>query len=275
MYFWILLYILALTGIRVIFAQISDVGCSGGYSWANNVMGQNPCIVASSLESECVPGGFNVSALPPGTHYIGPNATQANPCECNTVVYSLISACGACQGEIFITWNAWSAECGNYTSNDLSQIPAPTDIVVPPWAFLAIGSDENWNQTAAYENSTAALLATPTQSSTTTSATSTPSASSSSHSNTGVIIGAAVASVVGFAILGFLIAFCVRRRAWRNNEERVDRYPLTGMVQSPSPSPFQRIYDTPATSVLYNPDDPNTFPKFRVPQDFSPQYLHK
>ncbi|KIM52129.1 hypothetical protein SCLCIDRAFT_1224065 [Scleroderma citrinum Foug A] len=196
-------------------------------------MGKNSCMVASSLESECVQGGFNVSALPSGSYYIGPNATQANPC-------------------------------------DLSQIPAPTDIVVPPWAFLAIGSDENWNQTAAYENSTTALLATPTQSSTTTSATSTPSVSSSSHSNTGVIIGAAVASVVGFAILGFLIAFCVRRHVWRNSEERVDRYPLTGMVQSPSPSPFQQIYDTPATSVLYNPDDPNTFPKLGVPQDFFP-----
>ncbi|KIM57506.1 hypothetical protein SCLCIDRAFT_1219410 [Scleroderma citrinum Foug A] len=227
MYFWILLYILALTGIRVIFAQILDVECSGSYSW------------------------------------IGPNATQANPCKCNTVMYSLISACGACQGEIFIMWNAWSAECGNYTSNNLSQIPAPTDIIVPPWAFLAIGRQRS-------------LLATPTQSSTTTSATSTPLASSSSHLNTGVIIGVAMASAVGFAILGFLIVFCMQCRTWRNSEERVDRYSLTSMVQSPSPSPFQRVYDTPATSVLYNPDDPNTFPKLGVPQDFSPQYpIHK
>ena len=98
----------------------------------------------------------------------------------------------------------------------------------------------------------AALLATPTQSLPTMSATSTPSASSSPHLNAGVIVGAVLASVVGFAILGILIVFCMRRRTWSHNEERVDRYPLTGMVQSTSPSPFQQIYDTPDTSgILY------------------------
>ena len=41
---------------------------------------------------------FNIASLPEGSLYRGPDAGQSNLCVCNTVVYSLVSACGACQG---------------------------------------------------------------------------------------------------------------------------------------------------------------------------------
>ena len=41
---------------------------------------------------------FDIATLPQGSLYRGPDAGQDNLCVCNTVVYSLVSACGACQG---------------------------------------------------------------------------------------------------------------------------------------------------------------------------------
>ena len=47
---------------------------------------------------------FDIQALPPGRMYGGPTAAQSNLCECNTVVYSLVSACAACQGSTWILY---------------------------------------------------------------------------------------------------------------------------------------------------------------------------
>jgi len=88
----------------------------------NNSLGQDPCVVASYLESVCWGGGtqfsflvclslgmtssgtdFTVSALPPDTHYAAPTVAEANSCECSTVTYSLISACVDCQNATFLT----------------------------------------------------------------------------------------------------------------------------------------------------------------------------
>ena len=47
-----------------------------------------------------------------------------------------------------------------------------------------------------------------------------------------------------------VVAFCIRRHALRRQNDRVDRYPLTNVIQSNSPSPFmQSIYDP--SSMLY------------------------
>ena len=46
-----------------------------------------------------VSAAFTLGTLTPGQTYSGPNVTTANSdqCNCNTVVYSVISACAACQ----------------------------------------------------------------------------------------------------------------------------------------------------------------------------------
>jgi hypothetical protein len=49
---------------------------------------------------------FTIDALPPGYMYYGPNgADDSNLCKCNTVAYSLMSACGGCQGAEWVTYD--------------------------------------------------------------------------------------------------------------------------------------------------------------------------
>jgi hypothetical protein len=90
---------------------------------AFNSLGQSPCTVAAYMIATCNRGGeylvcwliqalcshlyvdFTLSPLDPGESYFDGNTTFSS-CECTTVGYSLISACGACQGE---TWY----KCGN------------------------------------------------------------------------------------------------------------------------------------------------------------------
>jgi len=47
---------------------------------------------------------FTIQSLPSGYKYTGPSSFDgSNVCKCNTIVYSLLSACGACQGESWFT----------------------------------------------------------------------------------------------------------------------------------------------------------------------------
>jgi hypothetical protein len=55
--------------------------------------------------------GFTVPALPIGSHYLAPNASQVNPCICSSVTYSMISACAGCQDRNYIDWITWSQDC--------------------------------------------------------------------------------------------------------------------------------------------------------------------
>ena len=60
-------------------------------------------VSASTFDVSCaillVLAAFVVATLSPGQTYTGPNVTAADGdlCSCNTVVYSLMSACAACQ----------------------------------------------------------------------------------------------------------------------------------------------------------------------------------
>src|SRR5712691_3274444 len=49
---------------------------------------------------------FTVPQLPPGYEYSGPSGNgDSDLCKCNTVTYSLLSACDACQGEQWISYD--------------------------------------------------------------------------------------------------------------------------------------------------------------------------
>jgi hypothetical protein len=50
---------------------------------------------------------YTLGPLPQGYHYAGPRKgfDDRNLCECSTVGYSLISACGGCQGRIWETYD--------------------------------------------------------------------------------------------------------------------------------------------------------------------------
>ena len=85
----------------------------------NNALGQNPCLVVAWLAYPCF-GGTSENALyiylsiahhsldnevwtePPNSYYSGPANGTATLCLCNTVYYSLLSACAICQIDVAI-----------------------------------------------------------------------------------------------------------------------------------------------------------------------------
>jgi hypothetical protein len=102
---------------------------------------------------------FDVAALRDGQHYEGPTlVSNANSCICNTVTYSLMTACGLCQGKSTLRWNEWSKNCPNITFSGYaaSNTPArrmlkterlftsrfpeslPSGLLVPAWAYQDI-----------------------------------------------------------------------------------------------------------------------------------------
>lgn len=71
------------------------------------------------LNSACLanPTDAYVYSLPEDFHYRPPTAATATPCQCSTVFYSMISACGTCQNRMNLPWSSWEANCSTvYTS---------------------------------------------------------------------------------------------------------------------------------------------------------------
>jgi hypothetical protein len=209
--------------------QTTDATCLPFYAWTNNSRKQSPCQVAATLLAVC--GSYNVAALPVDSHYTGPSLAAANACQCNTVVYSLMSACGACQGRTYENWSTWSGNCPTVS---ISTFPnsIPPDTFVPGWAYMDVKANGIFNETAAKlsANSTAESTALPIPTSTsitvrtTVSSTASKEASPSSTNSTAgkttsstaednAIIGAIVGGTVGFAIIiGFIHWYLTRRR---------------------------------------------------------------
>ncbi|KAF9562199.1 hypothetical protein CPC08DRAFT_391330 [Agrocybe pediades] len=130
----------------------SKVSCLPFYSWASNSHNQSPCDVASSLIAVCNNGSFPIEVLPAMSHYLGPTLQTANPCQCNTVTYSLMSACGACQGRTYLSWSVWSANCPTVSINTYPE-PIPSGVAIPGWAYLDVKATDNYDPTLAKENS--------------------------------------------------------------------------------------------------------------------------
>ncbi|KIK98729.1 hypothetical protein PAXRUDRAFT_133604 [Paxillus rubicundulus Ve08.2h10] len=157
MVFWALLCALP-SGLQpATLAQESNATCQPRFAWADNSLGQSPCIVAPYLESQCFTNGLCRLNPQAGQYYEAPSGAYANPCECNTVAYSLVSACGACQGAIYLTWPARTVNCNATADSQFSGLPQapPLGTAAPPWAFLGLGIDDTWNGEASYINATA------------------------------------------------------------------------------------------------------------------------
>ena len=104
------------------------------YVQTYNSVGINPCAITAWMMSTCNGGGeffdclrvcafwshhfiaYVFYSLPAGYSYSGPDGFDANNlCYCNTVAYSLFSACGACQGREWI-------KCGRYVFSTLGGL---------------------------------------------------------------------------------------------------------------------------------------------------------
>ncbi|KIM36436.1 hypothetical protein M413DRAFT_449146 [Hebeloma cylindrosporum] len=213
---------------------MAQATCVAGYSWMYNSLRQSPCDVAASLAGVCTGGAFTISPLDPGYHYPGPSTANANDCRCNTIYYSLIAACSACQERNFVQWTSYTSNCLSvYRQRYPERIP--DDTAVPHWAYLDVVPANNFDITAARAasgpESTAPPRSTflPTTSATTfpttptigfttsRSATSTPFVSldppsSGKSTNVGAIVGGVVGGVVGLALVGLLLFLLLRKK---------------------------------------------------------------
>ncbi|KAG1878260.1 hypothetical protein F4604DRAFT_1756106 [Suillus subluteus] len=258
--------LVAAAALQGAFAQIvANITCLSSFGWMNNSLGQNPCLVTAYLGSPCADGSYEIVAIPAGTQYTGPPLSGANPCQCNSVIYSLTSACGVCQGLIPVTWSSWKTYCTT-AFTQLYPTTIPTGTAVPNWAYLDVVTGNIFNATAAQLDgdlpesnatsplsiSTTASLSTSAHTSTTplsagspASATSTGSSTpTSKSSDVGATAGGVVGGIVGVgAIAGLAAWFFIRRRRFRRASSAAFSQPQ--MTQPP------RFYD---------PADPSTFP---------------
>ncbi|KAH9992127.1 hypothetical protein BJV77DRAFT_1003629 [Russula vinacea] len=135
-------------------AQLLYPTCSASWSWTSNSLGQSPCEVAAYLQGVCDNGVFSIPVLVPGDSYVGPTGSSdaSDLCKCNTVVYSLMSACDACQDALWFSWNTWSFNCTSTDPITTFSNVVPNGTKVPGWAFLDVTKGGGyWNPTLSYQ----------------------------------------------------------------------------------------------------------------------------
>ncbi|KAF8333002.1 hypothetical protein F5887DRAFT_995123 [Amanita rubescens] len=256
------------------------------FTWAFNSLGQSPCYVAWAVTPPCAPplDELYPPPLPSGYTYAGLSSDQANNCTCNSITYSLICACGACQDGNCVSWSNYTQHC-NQTW--LMQYPETiqNDTSIPHWAYLDVSIDNGFNVTAAASasgpDSTAPPPATSTLSTSTpmsasaststsssasaSASTSTSNSSYSSKTSIGAVAGGIVGGIVGMGLIVALV-FWVHMR---HKSQRVVQASARMSVQEILPSPLPDVNPPPMQSVhplpykLYNPNDPSTFPSLR------------
>jgi len=250
-----------LSSIPRLLAQVTtSAQCSSNYSWALNSQQQSPCLVAAYLYSACAGGQFTVDALPVGTHYIGPTVATANPCDCSSVLYCLSSACGDCQGRLFITWSEWNANCSSTSLRTFPE-PVPSGTTIPPWAYLDVGASNTYNADLAMQllNGTSSS-AVPTNTGTTSSG----SIKQSSGPNIGALVGGIVGGVVALAVIACFVVWWMLRRHRRINEpiiwpELERENVLTPPPTSTTPQPMVQRYSNQFNSPPTSPSPPLTY----------------
>ncbi|KAH9991387.1 hypothetical protein BJV77DRAFT_539475 [Russula vinacea] len=135
-------------------AQVFAPNCtSATWQWTFNSLTQSPCTVIVNMMATCSGGKYSLSPLLPGSVYYGPYRTgdaDTDLCYCNTVGYSLFSACGACQGHQWITWSEWVTNCTNTLPPPSFPNPVPSGFFVPQWALLDVTNENNWNLNESY-----------------------------------------------------------------------------------------------------------------------------
>ncbi|KAF8339524.1 uncharacterized protein EI90DRAFT_2247065 [Cantharellus anzutake] len=221
-----------------VLAQQTNVTCDSSFDWALNSQGHNPCKVASELQAVCY-GGWTVDSLPAGWHYIGPEPdnprNKPNYCTCTSIVYQLMSACGACQNLTFISYPAWTIYCTNISTVEGEYNPKfiPFGGLVPNWAYIKpssygglfnieiaklVGDTPESTQlltssttSSESSSSTTSSISTMTSSSqhSTTTTTTTKGGGGGGSSNTGTIVGGVVGGVVGLGLVAVLAIWAV------------------------------------------------------------------
>ncbi|KAF8262512.1 hypothetical protein EI94DRAFT_1743490 [Lactarius quietus] len=239
-------YLLLISSVR---ARVSAPNCTDAtLNWTLNSLQQSPCLVAAYLIAACFYGC-------PGPYYPG------DQCSCNTVSYNLFSACGACQGEPWLSYSDWSYNCTiNATAGTFPE-PVPAGLRVPKWAYFPyfVGAfpfffdspEVTGTSSISIPSITPTPLPTPIP-------TPIPTPPHPPHtSNTGAAIaGGVVGGIVGTALIAGVVFWFVLRRLRARSVPSLDM----GEREQKPPRPFAG-----AAPRLYDPSDPTTYP---IREDF-------
>lgn len=214
-------------------AQHTEAQCSvTSLSWSFNSIGQSPCLIAAFMANPCSTNDdYDVPAIGPGFHY---NPSQVpSICECSSVVYSLYSACAACQNATIGPWTTFIMNCTKTEPDGQYPLAIPPGTALPAWAYQLVTTSNRFNLTLAQsvgdspENITAPSTTSSSQAaSRTTPAGSTPpgqttepgsdnsndGGSSTKKTPVGAIVGGVVGGIGGVVLIGGLIAFFLIRR---------------------------------------------------------------
>ncbi|KAI9571583.1 hypothetical protein HD554DRAFT_2302235 [Boletus coccyginus] len=242
----------------------------------SNSKGQNPCVVSAYLEGACNDGQFTVAPLPTSAHYAGPHADESNQCQCSSVTYNTISACGLCQDRAIIGWSIWDTNCTTvYPGVFMPGVPAGT--AVPHWAFQDVTASDLFNVTLARSvgdnpESTALNSAKSTGS---VNPVSTVASASNNAESTGSVYpvsrtataGGAVGGVVGLALIAGVVVFFVMKKKRSQTSPSVHYTAAPTSSVPPSGVNADTIPFVPkmAQPRLYDPSDPSTFPASQPP----------
>ncbi|KAF8896392.1 hypothetical protein BD779DRAFT_582746 [Infundibulicybe gibba] len=112
--------------------------------WAFNSLNQSPCLVAQFLLNAC---DTSESLLIPPVQVDNPyEMLSPTPCTCNTVFYSVLSACAVCQNGSFLRWSEYSVNC---TSPSFRTLPegVPDGTRIPHYAFHDVLPTDGFNMT--------------------------------------------------------------------------------------------------------------------------------
>ncbi|KAH9161228.1 hypothetical protein EDB89DRAFT_754399 [Lactarius sanguifluus] len=140
----------------LVVAQISAPSCIdvlSSWQWSFNSLGQNPCKVTAYMMSTCYRGVFTVNPLSLGDiAYAGPSREEvrdAGSCWCNSVAFSLISACSECQGAQSLLWSEYYQNCTRILEPSTFPNPVPAGTRVPQWALVDITLANFWSASTA------------------------------------------------------------------------------------------------------------------------------
>lgn len=236
--------------ISAVSAQSSDATCTlGSFRWAFNSHDQSPCVVASSLFGICTGNSYNLEPLQESSHYLGPSFDTANGCQCNTVSYSMISACGLCQNRTIALWSEWSAACATVSIRTFPS-PLPSGLAVPGWAYLDVKEHDIFDVNLAKQNANLTESTMMPQPTTTTmsSASSPTSPSTAVISESQAAADAAAAderlrNIIGSSIVGGLVFLIVVAAALLTFYHYRQRARAKGLPNSNDEEAIQSVSD--------------------------------
>lgn len=247
-------------------AQIQVPDClpaaKANWNWTYNTLEQAPCTTAGYMAAECSDGSFTIPKLVAGNHYTGPTADDK--CQCNSVLYSVISACAGCQKGTWLTYDQWTANCSKPPAMSTFPQSITNETRVPAWAFLNVTPSEPW------DNITACNFGGSPESVGTFRPSFAPRFSSGSALSAGVIAGVVAGSTVaGFAAIAAGVWYLCRRHQRRRTQKADIKPSPSDGGTPPQDKGYESVPWTPqsADMKIYDPKDPSTYPNLALIPD--------